>query len=237
MPTITASITPSWQNIAADTDTSFSASWEATVDVEILTTATNVAPTGDGKKYRRENQVNRTTVGEGFVWARTSPGAKPSNITALVNATAAAVTNNPTAGTGTITTQNLNPSTGVATIGSTVEVVLNNATSIAVQTVGTYTGALSLQVTADGTNWVTLGGVPLLNVNTGGLLATITSALQGAFQANVGGFLKARITALAAMTGSVAVNVRAHQGAAAMVALDAVTEAPLNYLVWVDLLV
>jgi hypothetical protein len=108
---------------------------------------------------------------------------------------------------GTITTQNLVP-VGTATAGSAVEITLSGSSGLAIQTVGVYTGALSLQVTSDGNNWVTVGGTPFINMNTGGLLVSITSALQSTFQTESGGFLKARITALAAVTGSVVVNIR-----------------------------
>jgi hypothetical protein len=119
---------------------------------------------------------------------------------------------------GTITTQNTVPA-GVATAGSAVEIVLNGAASIAVQTVGVYTGALSLQATVDGNTWITIGGTPFLNVATGGYLSTITSALQGLMQADVGGFTRARISALSAVTGSVVVSVRT-AAAPVMLALD-----------------
>jgi len=120
---------------------------------------------------------------------------------------------------GSITTQNLAPA-GVATAGSAVEITLSGASTLSIQTMGTYTGALSLQATLDGTTWVTMGGTPLINVNTGGYLASITSALQSVFQADVAGFTKARITGLAAVTGSATVTLRTTAGAAAMVALD-----------------
>lgn len=109
--------------------------------------------------------------------------------------------------TGTITTQNLVPA-GVATTGSAVEIDVNGNSTIAIQVVGTYTGALSLQGTIDGTVWVTVSGTPLLNLNTGTSLATITSALQSILQADVTGLLKARITGLAAMTGTATVTIQ-----------------------------
>lgn len=127
---------------------------------------------------------------------------------------------------GSITTQNLVPA-GAATAGSAVEIVLNGAASLAVQTTGTFTGALSLQATTDGAVWVTVGGTPFLNVNTGGYLAAITSALQSVFQADVGGFTKARITALAAVTGSAAVTLRSAANPS-MIALDASLPAGTN---------
>jgi hypothetical protein len=109
---------------------------------------------------------------------------------------------------GTITTQNLGGG-GTATTGSAVEITLLGTSGLTIQTIGTYTGALSLQVTTNGINWITVGGTPFLNVNTGAFLATITSALQSGFQTEIGGFLKARITGLAAMTGSVVVTLKA----------------------------
>lgn len=127
---------------------------------------------------------------------------------------------------GNITTQNLVPA-GTATANSAVEITLNGASTLSIQTTGTYTGALSLQATINGSTWVTFGGIPLLNVNTGGYLATITSALQGIFQADVTGFAKARITGLAAMTGTAAVTLRAST-APAMMALDAALPAGTN---------
>ena len=120
---------------------------------------------------------------------------------------------------GSITTQNLVPA-GAATAGSAVEIVLNGASSLATQVTGTYTGALSLQVSVDGTSWITVGGTPFINVNTGGYLASITSALVSIFQADCGAFTKARITALAAVTGTAVVTIRASANPS-MVALDA----------------
>lgn len=106
---------------------------------------------------------------------------------------------------GTITTQNLVP-TGAATAGSAVEITLNGAATLTTQVTGTYTGAQSLQVTRDGSTWVTKGGNVFLNDNTGGFLSTITSALQSCFQSDVAGYVKARVTALAAVTGTATIS-------------------------------
>jgi len=129
---------------------------------------------------------------------------------------------------GNITTQNLVPA-GAATANSAVEITLNGASTLTIQTTGTYTGALSLQGTINGTTWVTFGGIPLLNINTGGYLATITSALQSIFQADVTGFTKARVTGLAAMTGTAAVSLSAST-APAMMALDAALPTGANVI-------
>ena len=117
-----------------------------------------------------------------------------------------------------ITTQNLVPA-GTATAGSAVEITLNGDATLTTQITGTYTGALSLQVTVNGTTWVTVGGTPFINLNTSTYLVTITSALTSVFQSEVAGFLKARITALAVVTGTATVNLQA-SSAASMVALD-----------------
>jgi len=134
------------------------------------------------------------------------------------------VTNEVLTASGNITTQNLVPA-GTATAGSAVELTLSGGSTIAIQTVGTYTGPLSMQLTLDGTNWKTVGGTPFIDLNTGLYLATITSALQSVFQCEAAGAIKARITGLAAMTGTATVTIRAIQGAAAMVALDAALPA------------
>lgn len=121
---------------------------------------------------------------------------------------------------GTISTQNLSAA-GVATANSSVELTLDGgACALSVQAVGTYTGALSLQGTINGTTWVTVGGTVFFNVNTGAASATITSAAQGIFQSECSGYAKVRISALAAVTGSVVVSVRGSKSTS-LVALDA----------------
>lgn len=104
---------------------------------------------------------------------------------------------------------------GTAPENSAVLATLSNAdyNTLAIQTVGTYTGALSLQVSVNGKNWITLGGNVFLNVGTGAWSATIPSAAQAIYQADVTGFGFARITALAAVTGSVVISVSASEGA------------------------
>lgn len=129
-------------------------------------------------------------------------GNVPTSSTASADGTAS----------GTISTQNLVPA-GVATALSAVEITLGaSQNTIAIQTVGVYTGALTLQGTVNGTDWVSFAGTPLLNANTGLWLATITSALQSVFFAKVSGFAKVRISANAAMTGSVVVSIGASRG-------------------------
>lgn len=122
--------------------------------------------------------------------------------------------------TGNITTQNLVPA-GTATANSAVQTAnLTGMASASVQVTGTYTGALSAQGMVDGSTWVTLGGTPFLNINTGVYSATIASAATGIFQLDIAGFKQFRITGLAAMTGTATVTIQCSNGAG-MVALDA----------------
>ncbi|WP_124019487.1 hypothetical protein [Flavobacterium laiguense] len=122
--------------------------------------------------------------------------------------------------TGNITTQNLVP-TGTATANSAVEIALTGSNFLSIQTTGTYTGALTIQATVNGTTWVTLGGLPILNSNsTSTGLPTITSALQSIFQVQVAGALKARVTGLSAMTGTATITMIGLQNTA-IVALGA----------------
>lgn len=128
---------------------------------------------------------------------------------------------------GNITTQNLVPA-GVATTNSAVEIDLQGLGGLSIQVTGTYTGALSLQVTVNGTTWVTAAGIPLIAIGTSnGYSATIASAAVGIFQANVAGFVKARISGLAAMTGTAAVTLNAIPGIG-LVSLDAQLPAGSN---------
>lgn len=111
---------------------------------------------------------------------------------------------------GNITTQNLVPA-GVATDGSAVELELGGAYNfLGIQVTGTYTGALSVQFTVDGTTWVTVGGTVVGNsiedITVGTAAATIASAAQGIRRIRCTGMLKARVTGLAAMTGTAVVS-------------------------------
>lgn len=148
----------------------------------------------------------------GYVW----------NGSAWVRASASGSTDN--TASGTITTRNLVPA-GVATAGSAVEITLGaGQNTIAFQTVGTYTGVLTLQGTVDGTTWVSLNsGSQILNANTGLWLSTVTSALQSVFYAKVSGFNKVRISGLAAMTGSVDVTIAASAGDSSSGSMGVVT--------------
>lgn len=122
----------------------------------------------------------------------------------------APIVQNTETASGSITTQNLVPG-GIATVGSSVGIALSGLPTLSIQTTGTYTGALSVQLTVDEVNWITVGGTSILNVNGSTFLPFITSALQGVFQIEVSGFTRARVTGLGAMTGTAVVTLRATQ--------------------------
>lgn len=110
---------------------------------------------------------------------------------------------------GNITTQNLNPNSGAATAGSTVAVTsLEGQTSWSVQVTGTYTGALTPQVTVDGSNWIALSATAVTNINTNAQAATIASAAVGIFEISAPPCAQLRMTALAAVTGTAVVSIR-----------------------------
>lgn len=179
----------------------------ANLDVALSTrlkpadTLTAVALISDTRQTVAAN-LNMTEASSASILARTPALGQVSA------AVSTPVVQNIETAAGSITTQNLVPA-GVATAGSAVEISLAGSSTLTTQTTGTFTGPLNLQVTVDGVNWVTVGGTPFINANTGIFLSAITSTIQSCFQSEVTGFLKARITALGAMTGTVTVTIRA----------------------------
>lgn len=112
--------------------------------------------------------------------------------------------------TGNITTQNLNPNTGVATAGSTIVVAsLAGKSTVTIQVIGTYTGALTPQGSTDGVNWVNLSATSLQNISTGFTIGTIASAAVGIWQVDISGLVQFRMTALAAISGTAVVTINA----------------------------
>jgi hypothetical protein len=185
------------------------------VDVSSLPSFT----TGD-----KITQLANKNNGAALVWALNGSGdASAANQVTANSKLDSVITNTngaDSSASGTITTQNLVPA-GVATAGSAVAIATDGRPAVSIQVTGAYTGALSAQVTIDGTNWVTLGKI--LNVNTSGYSATITSGTQGIFQIETAGFAQARVTGLAAMTGTATISLRASVKMS-MLALDAPVE-------------
>lgn len=109
--------------------------------------------------------------------------------------------------TGAITTQNLAP-TGTATTGSCVAVDMRDRGVVTVGVAGTYTGALSGQVTTDGSVWGTMAPTPFAPLTALGTpTATITSTSTGQWQVTgAAGFRQFRVCGLAAMTGTATIT-------------------------------
>jgi len=111
---------------------------------------------------------------------------------------------------GVIRTQNL-VSAGAATDGSAVEIITVSSDRICFQTRGTYTasGGLSIQISLDGVNWVTMAGSSTVTrLSTGVASAVVTSGEQDIYEVRCPGCTKMRVTALGAVTGSVEVLIR-----------------------------
>lgn len=136
-----------------------------------------------------------------------TPSTDVISIQGVASGTVLPIVLNDATASGSITTQNLNPTSGTATAGSTVALTgLQGAGSITIGVQGTYTGALTVQVSADGSNWVAAPNV--VNVATAATSATIASAAVGIFQVGIGTMNAVRVTALAAVTGTATVTAR-----------------------------
>lgn len=134
-----------------------------------------------------------------------------------------------TAAYGTINTQNLNPASGVPTPGSFVPINLGGMSTLSIQTASnSLNQPLSLQVSNDNQNWITLGGTAFLNANTGASSANIPAGVNAMYQLDISAFLYGRLTQLtAASTGSAAVSMNA-TATDGMVGLDAPIPAGAN---------
>lgn len=128
-------------------------------------------------------------------------------------------------GSGNITTQNL-IATGTGTAGSYVAISPNGQAAVSIQVSGTYTGALTPQVTVDGTNWISLPS-QLLNTNTGAFSGTIVSASVGIWECKISAVNIFRVVALGAVTGTATVTVRASYGTD-KVSVDNVSAIPVS---------
>lgn len=111
--------------------------------------------------------------------------------------------------TGAITTQNL-VAAGTCTAGGCVELEITDKGIAAIQVTGTYTGALSGQITIDGSTWITLAGSgTFTRMSTAATSATITSGQTDVYQVGaVAGAKKFRIAALAAVTGTANITIQ-----------------------------
>lgn len=148
--------------------------------------------------------------------------ANSSPVVIASDQTPITITQDDLTATGAITTKNLNPNSGVATAGSTVAITgpMVGISTVSVQVVGTWTGLLTPQVSLDGADWVNMNTTSLINVTTGAYSATIPSAAQQIYQADIAGFAYFRLTATpSAQTGTATVYLRA-TNATGLVGID-----------------
>jgi hypothetical protein len=138
-----------------------------------------------------------------------------------VSAGALSVSQTDLAGTGNITTQNLNPNSGTATAASVLVLTgpMTGISTVSIQVTGTYTGALTPQCSLDNNNWIAMGSTALINVSTNVYSGTVPSAAQQIYQADIAGFPYFRMSANAAVTGTAVVTLRA-TNATGMVGID-----------------
>jgi len=112
--------------------------------------------------------------------------------------------------TGVISTQNLNPNSGVATPGSFVEISLGSEHSISIQVINnTLNQGMSIQTTTNGIDWDTLTGAALYRPNVTSYTNSLSAGVNGVYFIDTCGALKVRVTMLSACTGSAAIDIKA----------------------------
>lgn len=84
MPTINTPITATWTKIAAAADTELLATYNSPVGVDLAVTAADAAPTVEGHRLTKDDQISRAAVGTGFVWVKVAPGSVPTSIVMAV---------------------------------------------------------------------------------------------------------------------------------------------------------
>ena len=84
MPTINTPVTAIWTKIAASTDTELLATWSTPVQLDLAVTSADVAPTVEGHRLTKDDQITRAAVGTGFVWVKLRPGSVPASINMVV---------------------------------------------------------------------------------------------------------------------------------------------------------
>lgn len=107
---------------------------------------------------------------------------------------------------GIIATQNTVSAGTCSDTSACVEINVVDKGSVTVTVGGVYTGALTGQVSADGTTWITLAPTPFTPAGAQTTpVATISSGATGSWQVGVAGWAKFRVTGLGAMTGAAVV--------------------------------
>ena len=159
-----------WTKIATASDAEIFVSWDVPIILEIATTAADTAPTVNGHLFPKQEQVNRSKVGSGYVWARTASGSRPSEIGVFVSVGAA------TAGGSATTTEETQLAvkaateaanttlSGIATSLGNIDTDLG-APNAAAATTDTGSFSLTALVKRALQNWTTLLGRIPASVN------------------------------------------------------------------------
>ena len=199
----------------------------AVTTVSAVTAITNALPIGTnvigkvGIDQTTPGTTNLVSIGTNGTVAINTALPTGTNTIGTVN-----IIDSDLTASGSITTQNLNPNSGVATAGSTLATTtLAGDSTLSIQITGAYTGALTIQASIDGSNWIAISNIQ--NVNTGLLSPNIASATVGIFVADVAGCNLVRITALGAQTGTAVITLRASV-APALISLDSALPTGTN---------
>lgn len=170
MTTKNVSVNQLWTKIATASDAEIFVSWDVPIILEIATTAADTAPTVNGHLFPKQEQVNRSKVGSGYVWARTASGSRPSEIGVFVSVGAA------TAGGSSTTTEETQLAvktateatnttlSGIATSLGNIDTDLG-APNAAAATTDTGSFSLTALVKRALQNWTTLLGRIPASVN------------------------------------------------------------------------
>lgn len=85
MPTKNIVVTRAWTAITNTPDGTLLITWEEPSDIEIATTSAATEPTVSGHRFNNEENITRDDLGDGYVWARTVPGAFQKDLLVVVS--------------------------------------------------------------------------------------------------------------------------------------------------------
>lgn len=94
------------------------------------------------------------------------------------------------------------------------------AGTFVVQLTGTFVGTVQIQVTVDGSTWVNVtGSNSIVNMATGGYMASGNLTAAGVYEMSVAGVNSVRVITTAYTSGTIVVSTRLTQGAPSMVSV------------------
>ena len=84
MPTKNVTVTQAWTNLSSASDGTLLISWQDPSVLEIATTSAMVEPTVIGHRFNTEEEISRSDLGDGYVWARTVASSYQKRVTVVV---------------------------------------------------------------------------------------------------------------------------------------------------------